>query len=349
MSQIALIGLPNVGKSTVFSSLTKQESQIGVFSFSTSEMVTGFGEVKDNRLKEAAVIENSAKIVYPKLQVYDIPLNPNKPLFTPNLFGKLREMDGFVLVLRDFDGNGIDWGEVPRSINEQIEKINVELIIVDLEILSTKEEKLLKQSKALAEKPRELKIVEKAINLLGEGSQLKDHKWESDEVSFFKDLSPLTLKPRVLLVNTEEQNINYEQPINNTSEWVVTSAKIEHEISLLPDLEQNELRKEYQMGKSLLDNLLSSIYKELNLISFFTIGDKESKAWTVLKGSKITEAAGKIHSDLQKGFIKAEIVSIVDFIDNQGWNGLKNSTKLRLEGKDYLVTDGDVVIIRFSK
>ena len=130
---------------------------------------------------------------------------------------------------------------------------------------------------------------------------------------------------------------------------VITSAKIEHEISLLNDLEQSDIRKEYKIGKSLLDNLLSSIYKELDLISFFTIGDKESKAWTILKDSKITEAAGKIHTDLEKGFIKADVVGIEEFIEYKGWEGLKKTSKLRLEGKEYVVTDGDVVIIRFSK
>ena len=349
MSQIALIGLPNVGKSTVFSALTNQESQIGNFPFSTSELVTSFAEIKDKRLEEASTIENSDKIVYPRLQVYDIPLNPSKPLFTPNLFGKLREMDGFVLVLRDFEGNGLDWGEVPKSISEQIEKINIELIIADIEILSNKEKKLIKESKAIAEKPKELKTVSKALGILEDGQQLKDYEWETDELSFFKDLSPLTLKPRVLLVNTEEQQPNKEEIVKNDYEVVETSAKIEYEISLLNDLEQSGIRKEYQINKSLLDNLLNSIYIELKLISFFTVGDKEAKAWTVVKGSKITEAAGKIHTDLEKGFIKADVVAIEDFIENKGWKGLKNSTKLRLEGKDYVVTDGDVVIIRFSK
>ena len=349
MSQIALIGLPNVGKSTVFSALTNQESQIGNFPFSTSELVTSFAEVKDERLEEASIIENSNKIVYPRLQVYDIPLNPSKPLFTPNLFGKLREMDGFVIVLRSFEGNGLDWGEVPKSINEQIDKINIELIIADIEILSNKEKKLIKESKAIAEKPKELKTVRKALSILEEGRQLNDYEWETDQLSFFKDLSPLTLKPRVLLINTEEQKPNKEEIVNNDYEIVETSAKIEYEISLLNDLEQSDLRKEYQINKSLLDILLSSIYIELKLISFFTVGDKEAKAWTVIKDSKITEAAGKIHTDLEKGFIKADVVGIEDFIENKGWKGLKNSTKLRLEGKDYVVTDGDVVIIRFSK
>ena len=349
MSQIALIGLPNVGKSTVFSALTNEESQIDIFPFSTNELLISFAEIKDERLRKASIIENSEKIVYPRMQVYDIPLNPSKPLFTPNLFGKLREMDGFVVVLRDFEGNDLDWGEVPKSINEQIEKINIELIIADIEILSNKEKKLIKESKAISEKPKELKTVEKAIELLENGRQLSDYQWESDELSFFSDLSPLTLKPRVFLVNTEEQKSNIEKIFENDNEMVITSAKIEHEISLLNDLEQSDIRKEYKIGKSLLDNLLTSIYKELDLISFFTIGDKESKAWTILKDSKITEAAGKIHTDLEKGFIKADVVGIEDFIEYKGWEGLKKTTKLRLEGKEYVVTDGDVVIIRFSK
>ena len=152
MSQIGIIGLPNVGKSTVFTALTKQDSQIGNFPFSTTEIHTAFGEVVDSRLTEAAKIENSQKIVYPKIQLYDLPLSPNKPVFTANVFAKLREMDGFAVVLRDFESSNVDWGDVPQSINEQLEKIKLELIIADLEILNNKEDRLIKESKALSEK-----------------------------------------------------------------------------------------------------------------------------------------------------------------------------------------------------
>jgi len=349
MSQVALIGLPNVGKSTVFSALTKQISQIGTYPFSTTDLAVGLAEINDIRLSEASQIENSSKVTNVRLEIHDIPLNPNKPLFTPNLFGKLREMDGFVVIVRDFEGNNIDWGIVPNSVTEQIEKIDIELIIADIEILSNKESRLLKESKALSEKPKELETVKKALHLLNEGTKLSEYSWEDYERSFFKDLSPLTLKPKVLLINTEENRLHEKEFDYNSSEFVTTSAKIEHEISLLGELEQIEMREEYQMKESLLNKLLFHIYKELNLVSFFTIGDKESKAWTIPRDSKITSAAGRIHTDLERGFIKAEVVGIDDFISFGGWKGLKNTTKLRLEGKDYVVRDGDVVIIRFSR
>ena len=208
MSQVALIGLPNVGKSTVFSALTKQVSQIGTYPFSTTDLAVSFAEINDIRLSEASQIENSSKVTNARLEIHDIPLSPNKPLFTANLFGKLREMDGFVVIVRDFDGNSIDWGLVPKSVTEQIEKIDIELIIADIEILANKESRLLKESKSLSEKPKELETVKKALDLLNEGTKLSDYIWEDYEISFFKDLSPLTLKPKVLLVNTEENRFH---------------------------------------------------------------------------------------------------------------------------------------------
>ena len=348
MSQIGIIGLPNVGKSTVFTALTKQASQIANFPFSTTETLTAFGEVIDFRLAKAAKIENSEKIIYPRIQLFDLPLSPNKPIFTPSTFAKLREMDGFAVVLRDFEADSVNWGDVPKSINEQIEKITLELIIADLEILNNKEKRLMKESKALSEKPKELLIVQKSIDILESGSQLKDQQWNTQDLSFFRDLSLLTLKPKVYLINTGEDEINKEQTIEG-GEVIVTSAKIEHELSELDVSEESDLRKQYSVEKSLLSSLLSSIYKELNLISFFTVGEKESRAWSIAVDTKISEASGKIHTDMEKGFIKAEVVSIDDFIEENGWEGLKNSIKIRLEGKEYIVRDGDVVIIRFSK
>mgnify|MGYP001166268737 FL=1 len=349
MSQIGIIGLPNVGKSTVFTALTKQDSQIGDFPFSTTEIHTAFGEVVDSRLTEAAKIENSQKIVYPKIQLYDLPLSPNKPVFTGNVFAKLREMDGFAVVLRDFESSSVDWGDVPQSINEQLEKIKLELIIADLEILNNKEGRLIKESKALSEKPKELLIVNKSIDILESGGELKDYNWDTQEFSFFRDLALLTLKPKVYLINTEEEGINNKEKISEEGEVIVTSAKIEQELSELDSSEENDMRKQYSVEESLLSSLLNSIYKELNLISFFTVGDKESRAWTIPVNTKIPEASGKIHSDMEKGFNKAEVVGIDDFIEGNGWEGLKNSIKIRLEGKEYIVRDGDVVIIRFSK
>jgi ribosome-binding ATPase YchF (GTP1/OBG family) len=334
--KVGIVGLPNVGKSTLFKALTKKSVDASNYPFCTIDPNVGVVAVPDNRLEKLSEISKSAEIIPTTIEFVDIAglvKNAHKGEGLGNQFlSHIREVDAIVEVLRDFENSDIT--HIEGSINPERDKdiISLELIMADLETVNKRLDKISKDAKSGD------KITLKILEILKRIKEnLEQEKW-TNELSFtdeekllIRDLNLLTLKPLIYVFNVTET----EKQENG----IFINAKQESELAELSEQELQELGVE----RTGLDKLIQVSYDILNLITFFTSGEKETRAWTVKKNSKAPQAAGKIHGDFEKGFIRAEVASYEDFINNNGWHGIKESGKMHLEGKDYEVQDGDVI------
>lgn len=363
--KLGIVGLPNVGKSTLFNSLTKAGAESANYPFCTIDPNVGVVAVPDPRLKQLAALYDSEKITPAVIEFVDIAglvKGASKGEGLGNQFlSNIREVDAIVHVVRCFeDGNVI---HVDGSVNplRDIETINLELIFSDIEILERRIAKTSKGAFNNKELAKEVELLKKIKAHLEEGKLARGMELaDEDELAFMDSLNLLTWKPVIFAANVGEDDLAddgagnaYVESVRtfaaeNQSEVFVICAQIEQEIAELDDEEKAMFLEDLGLTESGLDKLIAASYRILGLISYLTAGVTETRAWTIKVGTKAPQAAGKIHSDFERGFIRAEVVNYQDLLDCKTYPAAKEKGLVRLEGKDYVVKDGDVILFRFN-
>ncbi|MDO5409290.1 MAG: redox-regulated ATPase YchF [Lachnospiraceae bacterium] len=363
--KLGIVGLPNVGKSTLFNALTKAGAESANYPFCTIDPNVGIVPVPDFRLGLLADMYNSRKVTPAVIEFVDIAglvKGASKGEGLGNQFlSHIREVDAIVHVVRCFEDSNIV--HVDGSINplRDIETINLELLFADLDVLERRISKTVrgaKNDKALA---RELEILEQLKKHLEDGNSAKTFELDDEEgMEFVNSLTLLTTKPVIYAANVTEDDLADDGASNNYvasvrefakeegSEVFVVSAQIEQEIAELEDDEKKEFLEDLGLSESGLEKLIQASYSLLGLISYLTAGETETRAWTIKKGTKAPQAAGKIHSDFERGFIRAEVVNYQDLLDAGTYAAAREKGLIGLEGKDYVVKDGDVILFRFN-
>ena len=342
---IGIVGLPNVGKSTLFKALTKKQVDASNYPFCTIDPNIGVVPVPDTRLDQLAAMSKSEKILPTTIEFVDIAglvKDAHKGEGLGNKFlANIREVDAIVQVMRQFsDGNVI---HVNNKVDPESDRetINLELIFADLQTL---EKRLARNNKGLHGNDKEAKILQPILEKLKTGLESGKLACEiitdKEEKKLIKDLSLLTMKPMIYVLNVDEDKVYQE------TDYLTVSAKIEAELSELPEAEAKEMLEELKMEASGLDKLIKKSFEILGLMTFLTTGPKETKAWTIPIGAKAPQAAGVIHTDFEKKFIKAEIVNWQDLLSSGSWHTAQEKGLVRLEGKEYVMQDGDVVIFK---
>ncbi|MBN1779175.1 MAG: redox-regulated ATPase YchF [Candidatus Buchananbacteria bacterium] len=344
---IGIVGLPNVGKSTLFKALTKKQVDAANYPFCTIDPNVGTVAVPDNRLEALSKVSKSEKIVPTTIEFVDIAglvKDAHKGEGLGNKFlSHIREVDAIAQVVRNFSDKNVV--HINNKVDPQSDRetINLELIFADLQTLEKRQQNLVRLTHGQdKEAKKALAVVEKIKAALDAGKMASTVELSVEEQVYIKDLNLLTRKPMLYVLNVDEDKIYQE------TDYIPISAKIEAEISELSETEAKEYLKTLGLQQSGLDRLIQASYKLLDLITYFTSGPMESKAWTIKAGTKAPQAAGVIHTDFEKGFIRAEIINWQDLVNAGGEVAAKEKGLIRLEGKEYVMQDGDVCHFRFS-
>lgn len=356
-----IVGLPNVGKSTLFNALTKAGIEAANFPFCTIEPNTGVVPVPDERLDKLAAIVNPQRVLPTTMEFVDIAglvAGASKGEGLGNKFlANIRETDAIGHVVRCFENDNIVHVAGKVDPLDDIDVINTELALSDLE---TAEKALLRVGKKAksgdADAKFELKVLEKIKPHLDEGKLLRSIDLEKEELAAISYMNMLTLKPTMYVANVNDDGFENNPYLDKVREIAATEnavvvavcAEIESEIAELDDDERSEFMEDMGLEEPGLNRVIRAGYSLLTLETYFTAGEKEVRAWTYPEGSTAPQAAGKIHTDFEKGFIRAEIVGYDHYIEFNGEQGAKDAGKWRLEGKDYIVKDGDVIHFRFN-
>ena len=358
-----IVGLPNVGKSTLFNALTKTAAaQAANYPFCTIEPNVGDVAVPEPRLQQLAAIAKSAEIIPARMQFVDIAglvKGASKGEGLGNQFlANIREVDAVVYVLRCFEDDDITHVDGKIDPIADFEVVETELMLADLESLEKRRANLEKKAKGQDKEAKAaLALVDAALAVLGEGKPARAAEIAEEDQKAWTGLQLLTAKPVLFVANVDEDSAasgNAHSAAVETrarqenAATVVISAKIESELAQLSDDEQREYLETLDLEEPGLNRLIRTGYDLLGLQTYFTAGPKEARAWTVKRGATAPQAAGVIHTDFEKGFIRAETISYDDYIVNEGEQGAKEAGKMRLEGKDYVVKDGDVMHFRFN-
>jgi len=357
-----IIGMPNVGKSTLFNALTNSiQAEAANYPFCTIEPNVGIVFVPDQRLEKIAKIADSQKVIPTQIEFVDIAglvKGASKGEGLGNKFlSHIREVDAIVHVLRCFENDDISHVEGGIDPVRDAEIIELELILADIESLEKRIPNTEKKAKQQKELKKELEMMQEALKVLNENkpARILFDKYPANEL---RELHLLTTKPMLYLCNISDEQVisgnEFSKAIEEKSskdgaKVVLVSAQIEAEIAQIADLDERSVfLKEYGLEESGLSRLIQSAYSLLGLITYFTVGPKEARAWTIKNGTVAPGAAGEIHTDFEKGFIRAETIKYTDYIKCSGESGARDAGKLRVEGKEYIVEDGDVMHFRFN-
>ncbi len=355
--------MPNVGKSTLFNAITQAGAEIANYPFCTIEPNVGVVAVPDERLDKLAALYDSKKITPTYLRFVDIAglvKGASRGEGLGNKFlSHIREVDAIVHVVRCFVDSNITHVSDKIDPVSDIETINMELILADIETVNGKMGRALSMAKTGDKKYKmEAELLQRVLAHLESEKPVRTMELDEEEKAYVDDLFLLTAKPVIYAANIAESDLGKEEnelvkeveakAAQENAEVLVICAKVEEELSQLDPEEKAMFLESYGIAESGLNRLVKKCYKLLHLISFLTAGEKETRAWTITEGTKAPQAAGKIHTDFERGFIRAEIVPYETMLELGGYNQAKEHGKVRSEGKDYVMKDGDVVLFRFN-
>lgn len=357
-----IVGLPNVGKSTLFNAITAAGAKVANYPFTTIEPQTGVVAVPDQRLDTLAKIFKSPKVIPTSIEFVDIAglvKNASKGEGLGNQFlSHIREVDAIAHVVRCFKNDDVSHIESELDPKRDIEIVETELLLKDLETVEKKQYDAEKKAKSGEKKiKQEVEFFNKLNNHLASGKSARSFSVQEDEKNYFNILHLLTVKPVMYIANVGEDGLiredDYVKAVieiarNENAKVVLVDAEMEAEIADMPYQEREDFLKDLGLSESGLDKVIREGYALLNLITFFTHNEKELRAWTITKGTKAPQAACKIHTDFERGFIRAEVIKYTDLVKYGSEHALREKGHLAVHGHDYIVEDGDVIFFRFN-